>query len=55
MALMELRSVAKILPIKIRRLLPTLLEGQFLERAENLLAFGLPGARRILWPQWVAS
>jgi DNA replication protein DnaC len=33
----------KILPTKIRRLLPTLLEGQFVERAENLLAFGLPG------------
>jgi DNA replication protein DnaC len=33
----------KILPVKIRRLLPTLLEGQFVERAENLLAFGLPG------------
>src|SRR3974390_319909 len=33
----------KILPAKIRRLLPTLLEGQFVERAENLLAFGLPG------------
>ena len=33
----------KILPTKIRRLLPTLLEGQFVERAENVLAFGLPG------------
>ena len=33
----------KILPMKIRRLLPTLLEGHFVERAENLLAFGLPG------------
>ena len=33
----------KLLPMKIRRLLPTLLEGQFVERAENLLAFGLPG------------
>jgi len=33
----------KILPAKIRRLLPTLLEGQFVERAENVLAFGLPG------------
>ena len=33
----------KILPTKIRRLLPTLLEGHFVERAENLLAFGLPG------------
>ena len=33
----------KLLPAKIRRLLPTLLEGHFVERAENLLAFGLPG------------
>ena len=33
----------KLLPSKIRRLLPTLLEGHFVERAENLLAFGLPG------------
>jgi DNA replication protein DnaC len=31
------------LPFKIRRLLPTLLEGGFVERAENVLAFGLPG------------
>jgi DNA replication protein DnaC len=33
----------KLVPAKIRRLLPTLLEGQFVERGENLLAFGLPG------------
>jgi DNA replication protein DnaC len=33
----------QILPAKIRRVLPTLLEGHFVERAENLLAFGLPG------------
>ena len=33
----------KKMPTKIRRLLPTLLEGQFVERAENILAFGLPG------------
>ena len=33
----------KLLPAKIRRLLPTLLEGHFVDRAENLLAFGLPG------------
>ena len=32
-----------LLPVKIRRLLPTLLEGHFVERAENVLAFGLPG------------
>lgn len=31
------------LPAKIRRLLPALLEGGFVERAENVLAFGLPG------------
>jgi DNA replication protein DnaC len=33
----------KLLPTKIRRLLPTLLEGHFVNRAENLLAFGLLG------------
>jgi DNA replication protein DnaC len=31
------------LPAKVRRMLPTLLEGGFVERAENLLVFGLPG------------
>jgi DNA replication protein DnaC len=31
------------MPVKIRRLLPTLLEGGFVERGENILAFGLPG------------
>lgn len=31
------------LPTKIRRQLPTLCEGSFVERAENILAFGLPG------------
>lgn len=31
------------LPLKIRRQWPTLLEGGFVERAENLIAFGLPG------------
>ena len=31
------------LPLKIRRQWPTLLEGGFIERAENLIAFGLPG------------
>ncbi len=31
------------LPDKVRRQLPTLLEGSFVERAENLLVFGLPG------------
>jgi len=33
----------KIVPVKIRRQLPSLLEGGFVERAENILAFGLPG------------
>jgi DNA replication protein DnaC len=31
------------LPAKVRRQLPSLLEGGFIERAENLLVFGLPG------------
>jgi DNA replication protein DnaC len=31
------------LPAKVRRQWPTLLEGTFVERAENLLVFGLPG------------
>lgn len=31
------------LPAKIRRQLPSLLEGGFVERAENLIALGLPG------------
>lgn len=33
----------KCLPTKVRRLLPTLCEGGFVKRAENVLAFGLPG------------
>ena len=32
------------LPAKVRRVLPSLLEGGFVERAENVLAFGLPEA-----------
>jgi DNA replication protein DnaC len=32
-----------LLPAKIRRQLPTLLEGGFVTRAENVLIFGLPG------------
>lgn len=31
------------LPLKVRRQLSTLLEGAWVERAENVLAFGLPG------------
>jgi len=33
----------KLLPMKVRRQLPGLCEGGFLDRAENILAFGLPG------------
>ena len=33
----------KLLPEKCRRMLPTLMDGSFVERAENILAFGLPG------------
>ncbi len=33
----------ELLPTPVRRSLPTLCEGGFVERAENLLAFGLPG------------
>lgn len=32
-----------LLPLKVRRQIPMLLEGGFVERAENVLAFGLPG------------
>jgi DNA replication protein DnaC len=31
------------LPVKVRRQIPTLCEGRFVERADNILAFGLPG------------
>jgi DNA replication protein DnaC len=31
------------LPTKVKRLLPTLCEGGFVEKGENVLAFGLPG------------
>ncbi len=34
---------AELLPTSIRRMLPTLCDGAFVDRAENLLAFGLPG------------
>ncbi len=33
----------KQLPVKVRRRIPTLIEGGFVERADNILAFGLPG------------
>jgi DNA replication protein DnaC len=33
----------ELLPVKVRRQLPTLIEGGFVDRGENLLAFGLPG------------
>lgn len=32
-----------VLPVKVRRQLPGLCEGGFVDRAENILAFGLPG------------
>ena len=31
------------LPLKIRKQMPALIEGRFVDRAVNLLAFGLPG------------
>jgi DNA replication protein DnaC len=31
------------LPVKVAKMLPTLCEGAFIERGDNLLAFGLPG------------
>ena len=34
---------AAVLPAKVRRQLPALIEGGFVERAVNVLAFGLPG------------
>jgi DNA replication protein DnaC len=33
----------KLLPAKVRRQLPSLIEGGFVDRAVNVLAFGLPG------------
>lgn len=33
----------ELLPQKVRRITPTLVDGGFVERAENVLAFGLPG------------
>jgi len=33
----------KLLPEKCRRMLPSLLDGSFVKKAENILAFGLPG------------
>ena len=33
----------KLMPVKVRRQIPVLIEGGFVERAENVLAFGLPG------------
>ncbi len=33
----------KLIPVKVRRQIPALLEGGFVERGENVLAFGLPG------------
>ena len=33
----------KRMPVKVRRQIPALIDGGFVERAENVLAFGLPG------------
>ena len=33
----------ELLPVKIRRQLPTLLDGQFVKQTTNVIAFGLPG------------
>jgi len=33
----------KLFPPKVRRILPTLVDGRFVERSENILVFGLPG------------
>ncbi len=33
----------KLFPQNVQRIVPTLLDGGFVERAENILAFGLPG------------
>ena len=33
----------KLLPEKCRRMLPSILDGNFIERADNILTFGLPG------------
>ncbi len=33
----------KLMPARIRKQIPTLLSGEFVERCENVLAFGLPG------------
>jgi DNA replication protein DnaC len=33
----------KLIPFQVRKQIPTLLEGDFVERAENILCFGLPG------------
>lgn len=33
----------KLFPMQVRRQLPSLCEGGFMERTENILAFGLPG------------
>jgi len=33
----------KLLPARVRRQIPRLLDGTFVEKAENVLAFGLPG------------
>jgi len=41
----------KLVPEKIRRILPTLIDGAFVARAENILAFGLPGRGKTFFLQ----
>jgi IstB-like ATP binding protein len=47
------------LPTKVATILPTLCEGGFVERGENLLAFGLPGRGKThlvcAWPRAASS
>jgi DNA replication protein DnaC len=39
----------KRLPLRIQRLVPSLCAGDFVDRAENLLIFGLPGRGKTHW------
>jgi DNA replication protein DnaC len=44
-----------LLPVKARRLLPSLLDGGFVDRGDNVLAFGLPGRGKTHYLCAVAS
>jgi DNA replication protein DnaC len=39
-----------LLPVKVRRQLPALIDGGFVERGDNVLAFGLPGRGKTHFP-----